>query len=229
MLFHDARAGVVAILPVALGVVPFGLVFGIAAAAAGMGVVETEAFSILIFAGAAQLAAVDLLARDAAVWVAASTALVINLRMLMYGASLAPWIRGAPRWARIASAYLLTDQAYAITIVAADELGDPRRRLAYYTGAGLTLWVTWQTCSVLGLLVGAAIPTWLPLPLVIPLVFLGLLPPSVKDRPGVVAALVGGGVATLGLHWPANAGMPAGALAGIAAGLLAERRFEVAP
>ena len=226
MLRDDARTGVVSILPVAVGVIPFGLVFGIAAGDAGLDVVTTEAFSIMIFAGAAQLAAVDLLARDAAVWVAATTALVINLRMLMYGASLAPYIRGTPGWARATSAYLLTDQTYAVTVVAADDLDDPHRRLAYFTGAGVTLWVTWQTCSVVGLLVGAAIPDTLPLPLVIPLVFLALLPPAVRDRPGVVAAVVGGAVATLALDLPANAGMPLGALAGIAAGVVTERRTQ---
>lgn len=229
MLLHDARAGSAATLPIALGVIPFGLVFGIAAAAAGLDIVHAASFSVLIFAGAAQLAALDLLARDAAVWVAATTALVINLRMLMYGASLAPWIRDTPRWARLTSAYLLTDQAYAVTVVVAEQFDDPRRRLAYFTGGGLTLWVTWQICTVLGVLAGAAIPTWLPLTLVIPLVFLGLLPPSVRDRPGVVAALVAGGVATVGLHWPANVGMPIGAVAGIAAGVVTERRAEGMP
>lgn len=228
MLLHDARAGSAAALPIALGVVPFGLVFGVAAAAADLQVLHAAAFSVIVFAGAAQLAALDLLARDASVWVAATTALVINLRMLMYGASLAPWIRGTPRWARVGAAYLLTDQAYAITIVVAEELDDPRRRLAYYTGAGATMWLTWQTCTVLGVLAGAAIPAWLPLSLVIPLVFLGLLPPSVRDRPGVVAAVVAGGVATIALQWPANIGMPLGAVAGIAAGVMTERRAEVA-
>lgn len=225
MVRGDVRAGALSIVPVAIGVIPFGLVFGIAAGAAGLGVLETEAFSVLVFAGASQLAALDLLARGAAIWVAVATALVINLRMLMYGASLAPAVRGAPSWNRLTSAYLLTDQSFAVTVVEVERLNDPRRVLAFHTGAGATLWVTWQVCSILGLVVGAAIPDWLPLTLVIPLVFLGLLPPAVTDRPTVVAAVVGGAVAAIGLHWPANAGMPVGALAGIAAGMVTERRL----
>lgn len=216
------RAGMVAVAPIVLGLVPFGLIAGAAAVERGLQPWDAVAFSVGIFAGAAQLAVIEVLGTDGSVAVAIITALVINLRMLMYSASLAPWLADEPTARRALAAYVLTDQAYAVSLArytdpAADDLL-AGARLAYYLGAGVTLWTAWQVCTVLGILVGGSIPDGIPLTFAIPLVFLTLLPPAVTDRATVVAALVGAAVATAGALWPANLGMLVGALSGIAAG-----------
>ena len=112
----DLRRGVVDVAPLMLGVVPFGLVAGIAAVEAGLDLPLAVAMSVFVFAGASQLAALELLGGDAPLTVVVLTAAVINLRMLMYSASIAPYFRGLPgRW-RAGLAYLLTDQAYVLAV-----------------------------------------------------------------------------------------------------------------
>lgn len=221
-----ARQGAVDVLPIVLGIAPFGLLAGAAAVEVGLGVAEASGFSLLVFAGAAQLAAIDLVGRDAPTVVAIGTALVINLRMLMYGASLAPHLAHVGRWRRAGAAYVLTDQAYALS-VARFHAGLPAdRRLAYYLGAAVPLWVNWQIATVVGVFAGAAIPESVPVEFAIPMAFLVLLRPNVTDRPTAGAALVAATVAVLADPLPANLGMPVGASAGILVGVLIARRTE---
>jgi predicted branched-subunit amino acid permease len=217
-----ARAGAVAVAPIVVGIVPFGLIAGAAAVDRGLTVADAMAFSVGIFAGAAQLAVIEVLGTDGSVAVAVVTVLVINLRMMMYSASLSPWLADEPLARRGFAAYVLTDQAYAVSLA---RYTDPDAtdlpasdRLPFYLGAGATLWVSWQLCTITGAVVGGSIPDAVPLGFAVPLVFLTLLPPAVTDRPTVVAAVVGAVVATVGASWPANLGMLTGAVSGIVAG-----------
>jgi predicted branched-subunit amino acid permease len=205
-----------------VGVAPFGLVFGAAAAENGFTLPEVIGSSVLVFAGASQIAIVDLLADGATVAIAVLTAWVINLRMLMYSASLAPYLADEGFGARLGAAYLLTDQAYVVSVTRYREGLAGRARLAYYLGAGLALWVTWQVTSMAGAVGGELLPSDVPLAFAIPLVFLSLLIGAVRERPALIAAGVGA-VASVVV---AAAGLPelaviVGALSGIAAGMLA--------
>lgn len=215
------RAGATAVAPVLLGVVPFGLVAGVAAVEAGLGLAEAIGFSTVVFAGASQLAAIELLGAGAPAWVAVMTAAVINLRMAMYSASLGSYMTDQPVGRRAIAAYLLTDQAYALSVTryrAEEGPGGPVDRWWYYLGAALVLWVSWQLTTILGVLMGGAVPEQVPLGFAVPLTFLGMLVPSVTDRPTLAAALVGGGVAVTAAPLPANLGMPLGAAAGVLVG-----------
>ena len=213
--------GVRAVAPVLVGIVPFGLIAGAAAVRVGLSGVQAVGLSVVVFAGASQLAAIELLGSGARPAVVVATALVINLRMLMYSASIAPYFREtATRW-RAGLAYLLTDQAYALAVTrfGADR---PVRRRWYYLGAALPLWAVWQVCTVLGVVAGARVPDSLPLSFAVPLTFLALLVPAVTDRASGTAAVVGGAAAVLGADLPLNLGLIAGAVAGVAAGVAVE-------
>lgn len=219
------RAGAVDVAPVLIGIIPFGLVAGVAAVEAGLGLREAIGFSTGVFAGAAQLAAIDLLGAGAPAGVAILTAVVINLRMAMYSASLATFLSREPVGRRAIAAYLLTDQAYALSVTRyRDEARPAVQRWWYYLGAALLLWTVWQMMTVIGVVVGDAVPEGVPLGFAVPLVFLALLVPTLTDRAAVVAAVVGGTVAVTADPLPANLGMPLGALSGVAAGYLAYRR-----
>ena len=232
----ELAAGARAVAPMLVGVIPFGLVAGATPATTGLGGGTSIGLSTIVFAGASQLAAADVLADGGSALVAVVAACTINLRMLLYSASLAPHLTHVPLRRRLFMAYLLTDQAYAVSItrwssepVSDDDggTGDPSRRVPYYLGAALTLWVSWQVCTVVGVLIGAAVPSSLPLDFAVPLVFLVLLVPAITSRPATVAAAIGGGTAVLSAE--AGAGHLAvlvGALAGIGAGALAEARLE---
>ncbi|PSP92613.1 branched-chain amino acid ABC transporter permease [Halobacteriales archaeon QS_1_68_44] len=213
--------GVRAVAPVLVGIIPFGLIAGAAAVRVGLSGLQAVGLSVVVFAGASQLAAIELLGSDARVAVVVATALVINLRMVMYSASIAPYFQEmATRW-RAGLAYLLTDQAYALAVTrfGADR---PVRRRWYYLGAALPLWAVWQVCTVLGVIAGARVPDSLPLSFAVPLTFLALLVPAVTDRASGTAAVVGGAAAVLGASLPLNLGLVAGAVGGVLAGLLVE-------
>ncbi len=216
-------SGVRDVSPLLLGVVPFGLVAGVTAVEAGFPPEIAVAMSVVVFAGAAQLALIDLVGQGATATVAAATALIVNLRYLMYSASIAPRFRTySTRWRALCS-YLLTDQAYALTVV---REGPVR---AYYLGAAAALWLTWQVTTVLGVVVGASIPSAWNLSFAVPLTFLALLVPAVEDSPTLSAALVAGTVATAGVGLPFNLGLVVGAVAGIGVGALVALRTEPDP
>lgn len=217
-------AGLRSVGPIMLGVVPFGLVAGAAVSEAGLDAVHNAGLSMGIFAGASQLAALDALERDAPVAIAVVTALVINLRMMMYSASLAPFLAAEPFARRAPGAYLLTDQAYAVSVVKFSTEPAYEPRLPFYVGAGLGLWVTWQLSTTVGVVVGASIPDGAQIEFTIPLMFLALAVPTVRDRPSLVAAVAGGGTAVVLATLPLNLGMLLGAATGIASGAMVDAR-----
>lgn len=227
-------AGARAVAPMLVGVIPFGLVCGATPAANGVGGWGAVGFSTVVFAGASQLTAIDTLGDGGAAVVAILAACTVNLRLMLYSASLSPYLAEVPLRRRMLMGYLLTDQAYAVSIARwskEDEeaaAGGPPpldldHRVAFYLGAAVLLWVNWQICTVVGILVGSAVPDSLPLDFAVPLVFLVLLIPAITSRPALVAAVVGGVVAVLAAELgPAHTEVLFGALAGILAGAWAE-------
>jgi predicted branched-subunit amino acid permease len=228
MHFDEVRAGAGAVAPMLLGVIPFGLVAGATPVTGGLGADAAVGLSTIVFAGASQLAAADVLADGGSALVAALAACTINLRMLLYSASLAPLLATESLRRRMLAAYLLTDQAYAVSITRWTADGDrPERRMPFYLGAGGLLWVVWLLSTIVGALIGSAVPEDLPLDFAVPLVFLVLLVPAISSRPAAVAALVGGATAVAAAE--AGAGplsVMVGAVAGIAAGAVAETVVE---
>jgi 4-azaleucine resistance transporter AzlC len=225
---RSAVAGARDVAPVLLGIIPFGLFAGVVAVEAGLGLPEAIGFSTILFAGAAQIAAIDLLGGGSPAWVAILTAIVINLRMTMYSASLAVPLAGESRTRRLAAAYVLTDQAYALSVARyADGTKPTVQPWWFYVGIGYTLWFVWQICTVLGVLVGASVPDAVPLGFGVPLAFLAILVPSVTDRPTLAAAIVGAGVSVAAAPLPANAGMLLGAVSGVVVGALLARRRRI--
>lgn len=221
------QKGFVAVAPILIGVVPFGVIAGVASVEAGLGVAGAVGLSTIVFAGASQLAMIDLIARDAALPVIVFTALVINSRMMMYSASLVTHWSQVPRPRRAMLSYLITDQAYAISVARYEMVEEPLGdRIGYYLGAALGLWSTWQISTLVGVAVGTGVPPSWQLDFAVPLVFLALLVPAVTSRPRLVAALVGGVAAVAAAGLPYNLGLVAGALGGIAAGTLAELARE---
>ncbi len=233
----EMRAGASAIAPMLIGVIPFGLVAGVLPVSEGLGGAAAVGFSTIVFAGASQLAAIEVLGDGGTAIVAALAACTINLRILLYSASLAPYLARESLLRRMAAAYLLTDQAYAVSILRWGRHGHDRadgdpvvldsessRRWSYYLGAALMLWVPWQVATVTGVLLGNAVPDSLPLGFAVPLVFLVLLVPTLTKLHAVVAAGVGGLVTVVSLELGAGAlSVMIGALTGVAAGAIFDR------
>jgi branched chain amino acid efflux pump len=217
----ELRAGALRVLPLMLGVVPFGTVAGIAAVDAGLTTAQALAISPIVFAGASQVAAVGLYAGGAPLLVVVFTALVINLRFAIYSASLASYLGHLPlRW-KAPLAYLLTDQAYVLSAAHYEERALTKPSPFFYLGAALSLWLTWQVSTALGVLVGASLGSGMNLEFAIPLTFLALLIPGVRDRRTLMVGLSSGLVAVVAAPLPAGLGLVAALAVGLTVGVLA--------
>lgn len=219
--------GVRAQLPILLGTTPFGMIYGIAATKAGLPVEVALGMSLFVFAGSSQFIAAELFAGATPGLIIVLTTLGVNLRHMLYSASLAPHVRHLSRAWKYLLAFLLTDEAYAVAITHYERgLSVPDHDTArhwYTLGAGLTLWVSWQLSTAAGVLLGAQVPPGWGLDFTLALTFIALLIPTLKNRPAVLAAL-GAGIVALAAHsLPYNLGLVAAVLAGIAIGLGAER------
>ena len=217
-------AGLRAVTPMMAAITPFGVTAGVAGLDAGLGPMLTLGMSMIIFAGASQLASIQLIDAGAAVPLVVLTALIINLRMLMYSAHLAPHFQHLPVGWRSIMAYVLTDQTYALTISRVMTHSSSDFNHWFYMGVGIPLWVVWQLSTAFGYWAGTAMPPHWELGFIVPLIFLALLMMSIHSRPGVIAAVVAGSLSVLGRGLPAGMGLTLAALAGIVAGVIAEGR-----
>lgn len=208
--------------PLLLGVVPFGLVYGVLALQAGLPLPMAQGMSAIVFAGASQLVIAQLVTGGTPLVVIGLTAFVINLRHALYSASIAPYLNALkPAWKWLL-AYLLTDEAYGVTIAHFNSPGRNRHRHWFLLGAGLTLWIGWQVSTAVGIFLGGQIPAGWSLDFIGRLVFLALLVPMITDKPGWLAALTGGIVSVLAYGLPYKLGMLLAALLGIGVGLWSE-------
>ncbi|WP_396611673.1 AzlC family ABC transporter permease [Haloferax sp. S1W] len=216
----DFLDGVRDAAPLHLGIVPFGLVAGVAAVEQGLSVFHAIGFSTVVFAGASQLAMIELLGSDAPLAIVVGTAVVVNLRMLMYSASIAPYFRDFAARSKTVASYLLTDQAYALSLARYNR-DSGTDRFAYYIGVAASLWVVWQVATIVGALLGAELPPEWGLEFAAPLVFLALLVPALKDRASATSGIVGGvvAVAVVVAGVPFHLDIIVAAVVGVLAGL----------
>jgi 4-azaleucine resistance transporter AzlC len=210
--------------PILLGVVPFGLLFGALAISAHLSTLAAQAMSSIIFAGSAQFIAAQLVGTGTSGLVILMVVFVVNLRHALYSASVAPHVRHLGTGWKLLLSYLLTDEAYAVTITHYNQAGDLPNRHWYFLGAGVTLWSAWQASTAVGIFIGAQIPASWPLGFILPLTFIALVVPALKDKAGVAAALVAGLVGLLAFGFPYRTGLLMAALIGIITGLLIEGR-----
>jgi 4-azaleucine resistance transporter AzlC len=228
----ELLGGVKAGLPILLGVAPFGMIYGVLAVGAGLGAAPAQAMSSIVFAGSAQFIAAQLFREQTPAVVMLLTALVVNVRHMLYSASIAPYLRPLSRKWKLLLAYLLTDEAYAVAIThygqAEAAPGAASQRHWYYLGAGLALWVVWQISTGIGIALGAQVPSRWGLDFTLALTFIALVVPALKDRASLAAALSAGVVAVFAAGWPYKLGLMAAAISGIAVGLLCESSARTA-
>ena len=220
------RAGFVEMLPACVGLLPFGIVCGVGAAAAGASWLTSLGMSAIIFSGAAQIVAAQMIAADAPFLVIVLTTTVLGLRLLMYSAAIAPYLKPLPeRWQR-ALAFMLSDQVFAAAI-RRFHLDDDRIAAGrHFLGSGFALWVTWQVACLLGYFAGNLIPAAWSLEFAVPLCFIALVAPLFRDTPSILAAITAG-IAVLALaHLPMRLNLVAAGVIGIVVGTIADLARE---
>jgi len=194
------RDGFRAMLPLWLGVVPFGLAYAVIARGAGLSLVETQALSVFVFAGSAQVSAAGLFARGAAGLEIVLTTFLLNVRHVLYGISLGRVVPLTPR-KRLVAALFLTDEAYGVS------LARGARTFRFVLGTELSLFIVWNIATFAGALLGSVIPDpeRIGVDFVFPIAFLALLVPLLRERADVIVAVVAGALA-----WGLAKGLPGG-------------------
>jgi len=213
--------------PILPGVVPFGMIYGVSALSAHIPVGTALAMSSVVFAGSSQFIIVQLIAAGTPPIVIIFTAFIVNIRHMLYSATLAPYVKRLGVGWKWLLAYLLTDEAYVVTIShyrkeeAQAEVYKSYKHW-YFFGAGLALWATWQASTAIGIFLGTQVPASWSLDFTSTLTFIALVVPSLKDRASTAAALTAGIVAVLIYALPFKLSLAVATLCGIAVGLVVE-------
>ncbi|MCQ4306419.1 AzlC family ABC transporter permease [Pseudomonas stutzeri] len=216
------------ILPLIVGAIPFGIIFGTLSIGAGLSTWQTIGMSALVFAGSAQFIAITLITGGVGAAVVLLTTFVVNLRHALYSAALQPFVRHlSSRW-RVPLAFWLTDEAFAVIQhrYASDD-ASPHKHW-FFLGAALTMYLSWQLATLAGIAFGQAVPnvaSW-GLDFAMIATFVGIAVPMMRTRPQVASALVAAAVALLTWELPYKLGLIAAALAGIVVGVWLEQRAE---
>jgi branched chain amino acid efflux pump len=220
-------------LGIAISAAGFGFVYGLSARQAGFSPIEAVAMSTIVFAGAAQFAAVGYVASGLP-WpgVVLLTAL-LNARHLLYSAALAPWLRDVPFWRRAVMAHLLTDEAFALSIGHFRRVGRTDER-GYWIAAIASTFIPWNLATLAGVMLGAQIPdpARFGIDIIFPAAMIGLAVGLITGRRELVAAIVGAGIGVVvALLTSPSIGIVVGGIIGPGVGLLVPESVahEMAP
>ncbi|NWG24433.1 MAG: AzlC family ABC transporter permease [Pseudorhodoplanes sp.] len=222
------RIGARYALATAAGACAFALAFGTLAAQKGLSLVEATLMSALVFAGASQLVAMEIWTTPMTPAVIVTLALVtgvVNLRLVLMGASFRPWLAALPPAKVYPTLLLTTDSSWIMGIRHRAEGGADASVLL---GSGLTLWIFWVGSTALGYLFGGLIPDprRFGLDLILPIFFVAMLVPLWRGPRRAIPWVIAGAVAlavqaTVPGFWFIVAGSLSGAIAG---GFIDERK-----
>lgn len=213
-------------IPMIVGILPFGLIYGALASLAGLSLGQALGMSLLVYAGSAQFIAISLLTLGSGAVVILLTTLVVNLRHVLYSAALQPYVGRLPQRWRVPLAFGLTDETFAVVQRRYLSRGMTEHGQWYHAGVALALYLSWVSSSLVGALFGQSVPNlagW-GLDFAMLATFIGIVVPALRNQPQIAAALVAGAVALLCHAWPYKLGLMAAALSGIAVGVWLERR-----
>lgn len=211
-------------LPIVSGVIPFGAVMGAATSTAGLSLTKSVLMNLFVFAGAAQLASLELMTKNATILVVVVTGLIINLRFLLYSAALSPIVQNEKPWTRLLGAYFLTDQSYAVMSAHESHFRNSHEAVQFYFGSCTCMALAWHLSVLAGFLFGNFAPTDWALEFGVPLSFIVLLIPTLK-RPSYYAVAVASGAFALVFHTlPYHLGLIASAAVAMGVAVLFVRR-----
>ena len=210
-------------VPLMFGVIPFGLVFGVIGIESGLNSFETILMSSILFGGASQVVFAQLWAAGVPMLIVSGSVCVINIRHVLYSASVASFLQNLSLGWRLLLGYLLTDEAYAVSIRRFTNGYPGRFQHFHLLGSGSLLWISWQTSTILGVVIGETIPESWSLTFAIPLTFIAIIAPILRTRAEITAAVSAGSLSIIGQPLPWNSWLIIAALGGITTGWLVHR------
>ena len=207
--------GIIDVSPLMIPVVPFGLIFGVLAIDVGFTPLQAMGMSLIVFGGASQIVLLQLFSGGASSLVIISSVGAVNSRHLLYGAVVSEHLSDLKLIWKIIISYFLIDQAFAISNEYFKK-NKERNRYFHLVGGGAACWIIWQSTTLLGIILGSAIPEKLGLSFAVPLTFLALLVNDFRKFINLLVIIVSGTVATLGYNFiPFKAYVIFAALAGL--------------
>ncbi|ANN70862.1 AzlC family ABC transporter permease [Bordetella bronchialis] len=220
-----ARQGMRAVAPTLIATAAWGLVTGVAMVKSGLAESMALLMSLTLYAGSAQLTSLPLIASGAPLWLIFAAGFIVNLRFLVFGAALHPFFRHLPWPRRLALGYFTTDMGFVLFI---PRFGDARVRgtreqLWFFIGVIAPGWFVWQGTSIAGIYLGALVPAGWSLDFAAVLALLAIVVPLATTRPMLAAIAAAALTGWIGQVFPLRLGLAAAVLAGVAAGMLAER------
>jgi 4-azaleucine resistance transporter AzlC len=214
-------------IPLEVGAIPFGIIFGAVAVTSGLSGQAAAAMSALVFAGSSQFIAAGLVAGGAGIPIIVLTTFVVNLRHALYGVSLAPYMKHLPQRWLLPLGFWLTDESYLVVIKRFQQPDASPYKHWFYLGSAITMYVNWQICTWIGIVAGSSIPNPLAwgLDFALPVTFIGMLVPSIRRRSMLMCVIAAGAAAVAFAGLPSRLGLLAAILAGIVVGV-ATKRFD---
>lgn len=208
--------------PTLFGIGAWGLVVGVAMIKTGLSLPQALGMTLLVFAGSAQLAALPLMAAHAPIWVIFLTALVVNLRFVIFSAIMAPHFMHLPKRTRAWLGFVTGDITVALFMQRYPDTGEQAGKLAYLKGLVYPNWLAWQVGSIIGILVGSQIPASWGLGFAGTLAILCIMLPLIQNPPAFAGVLLAGLIALLTVQWPYKLGLLAAVLAGMTLAMLVQ-------
>ncbi|MBJ7539486.1 AzlC family ABC transporter permease [Marinomonas transparens] len=227
-LFKEMRRGAVASIPMIVGGIPFGLLFGSLASSYGLSPWFAMAMSSVVFAGSAQFVAIGLISIHAPLWVIISTTFVVNLRHLLYAADLVKFVKHLPMKVRVIMGFGLIDETYAaVRPLYGTRVVDEKNGHQAYLGSFLSFYLMWNVTTFLGVMSGELIPGMSDWGLEFAMVatFIGIITPYLKSKPFVLALLSSAVTSVLLVGLPNNLGLLVAAMIGVLVGYLSDLRL----
>ena len=218
--------GIIDVSPLMIPVIPFGLIFGVLAIDIGFSPLETMGMSLIVFGGASQIVLLQLFSGGASSLVIISSVGAVNSRHLLYGAVVSEHLSDLKLIWKIIISYFLIDQAFAISNEYLKKNKNSNRYFHLF-GGGATCWVIWQSTTLLGIILGSAIPEKLGLSFAVPLTFLALLVNDFRKFINVVVIIISGLVATFGYNYiPFKAYVIVSALVGLFTAMILTKKIK---
>lgn len=219
------RAGFRTGLPTLFGIAAWGMVVGIAMVKSGLSVPQALGMTLLVFAGSAQLASLPLIAAQAPVWVIFATALVVNLRFVIFSALLGPHFAHLPWKQRFYLGYISGDLTVALFLQRYPSAEPVPGKLSYLKGLMYPNWFAWQIGSLIGIFLGSAVPAEWGLGFAGTLAILCVMVPLIINRAALCGVLVAGAVSVLAYDLPYKLGLLVAVVVGMVTAMVIEETF----
>jgi len=216
--------GAKAIFPLEVGAIPFGIIFGALAVTSGLSPAGTMSMSLFVFAGASQFIAAGLIASGTGIFLIIATTFIVNLRHVLYSATLAPYVKNLPQKWLIPLGFWLTDEAFVVTIQRYQEKDTSPHKHWFFFGAAIFMYINWAAFTFVGIKAGQSIkdPASWGLDFAMIVTFIGMLIPMIKSKSIILAVVSAAVSSVLFNNLPYQMGLFLAAIIGITAGVIGQ-------